>query len=31
MNLLYPCYLTRRELANMIQAPHGNQYRYNNQ
>ena len=23
MNLLYPCYLTRRELANMIQAPHG--------
>ena len=23
MNLLYPCYLTRRELADMTQAPHG--------
>ncbi|ADE39396.1 tRNA glutamyl-Q(34) synthetase GluQRS [Candidatus Puniceispirillum marinum] len=23
MNLLYPCYLTRRELASMTQAPHG--------
>ena len=23
MDLLYPCYLTRRELASMMQAPHG--------
>lgn len=23
MDLLYPCYLTRRELAEIIQAPHG--------
>ncbi|MBT6416458.1 tRNA glutamyl-Q(34) synthetase GluQRS [Candidatus Puniceispirillum sp.] len=26
MDLLYPCYLTRRELAEMTQAPHGTPY-----